>query len=62
MDEKDYTIMTHDYPMAAIKAFDEGGVRGQDGMFRFVYVSGGGADPTGQSRILFARVKVCRSH
>ena len=54
--------MTHDYPMAAIKAFDEGGVRGQDGMFRFVYVSGGGADPTGQSRILFARVKVCRSH
>ena len=54
--------MTHDYPMAAIKAFDEGGVRGEDGMFRFVYVSGRSTDPTGKSRILFARVKVCYPH
>ena len=58
MSEKDYTILTHDYPMAAIQAFHQGGLRGEDGIFRFVYLSGQSVSPTGESRILFARVKV----
>lgn len=57
MDEQTYMRLTHDYPLAAIKAFNEAGVKGDDGVLRFVYISGEGADETGKSRMLFARVK-----
>ena len=39
------------------KAFNEAGIRGEDGKFRFVYFSGEGANQEG-SKFLFGRVKV----
>ncbi|EJD05628.1 uncharacterized protein FOMMEDRAFT_103763 [Fomitiporia mediterranea MF3/22] len=57
MNEADYTTLTYDYPMAAIKAFDSAGIRGEDGKLRFVYFSGEGAKPDGNGGALFARVK-----
>ncbi|KAH8115883.1 hypothetical protein DFH11DRAFT_1506864 [Phellopilus nigrolimitatus] len=57
MDEEAYTYITHDYPLAALQALDEAGVRGADGQLRFVYFSGAGADAEGKSRFLFGRVK-----
>lgn len=59
MNEQEYTRLTYDYPMAALKAFAKSpGIRGEDGKFRFVYFSGDGAKPDGKGGALFARVKV----
>lgn len=59
MDKKEYEELTHDFPVEALKAFAEAGVGRTDTApgLRFVYVSGSGADSSGTSRILFARVK-----
>lgn len=46
--------------MEAIKAFHEGGLKGENGEpFRFVYVSGEGVDRSGKGWAMFSRVKVC---
>jgi nucleoside-diphosphate-sugar epimerase len=62
MTEKDYTELTHDWPLAAARAF--GGMRQKDssssssgGSFNFVYVSGEGADQTQKARAMFGRIK-----
>lgn len=58
MTEQAYTELTHDWPVAAIKAFHEGGLVGEDGKpFRFVYVSGEGVDRSGKGLAMFSRVK-----
>lgn len=58
MSEAEYTRLTHDFPLAALKALDDANVRGEDGTFRFVYFSGEGADQEEKTRMLFGRVKV----
>jgi hypothetical protein len=61
MAEKDYTELTHDWPLAAAKAFDV--MKGKDssssgvGRFSFIYVSGEGAHQTQKARTMFGRVK-----
>jgi len=65
--EEEYTKITYDFPMAAIIALERGGVGEvttmEDGSakerpaFRFVFISGEGADQTEKSRMKFARVK-----
>lgn len=50
MSEKEYTRITYEYPMAALKAFSGAGIHDENGSFGFIYISGMGA--------LFARVKV----
>lgn len=60
MDEAAYTEMTYGYPMAALHALKEAGVaegRTEENPFRFVYISGEHADPTGESSRMWARVK-----
>ncbi|KAK6496088.1 hypothetical protein TWF481_002112 [Arthrobotrys musiformis] len=54
MKEDDYTVITKGYPLAAAEAFKEFPV---DGKFKFVYISGMGADQTGKARQMFGRVK-----
>jgi hypothetical protein len=69
MKEAEYVTMTHDFPMAAANAIVDAkkaargtGVGAGDGErekpLRFVYYSGEGADQSGKSWVLFARVKV----
>jgi hypothetical protein len=56
MTEKDYTELTHDWPMEAAKAF--GNTKDPSGKrFNFVYVSGEGADQTQTARAMFGRIK-----
>lgn len=65
MSEGDYTTLTVEYPMAALLAIrngSAGSTRPSTRPFRFVYVSGEGADPTEKSVQMWARVKVCGSH
>lgn len=54
MTEPDYKELTYDWPMAAAKAFAE---LPSEGKFKFVYVSGEGADPTEKARAMFGRIK-----
>ena len=57
--------MTHDYVLNAARALKEAGAgegRGEGEPFRFVYVSGEGADTTGKSSQMWARVKVRSSY
>ena len=56
MSEAEYPELTHDWPLAAAKAFDTT-TNPAGRRFNFVYVSGEGADPTQASRALFGRVK-----
>ena len=61
MSEKEYTLLTHEYPMAALRSLRDAGVgknRDADKPFRFIYVSGEHADPTEKSMQMWARVKV----
>ncbi len=51
MASSDYTILTHDYPISAAKAFAK-----LSDPFKSVYISGEGANPAGTG-VLFARVK-----
>ena len=56
MSEAEYSELTHDWPLAAAKAF--GGISDLSGRrFNFVYVSGEGADQTQKTRTMFGRVK-----
>ena len=57
MNEEEYTRLTHDFPVTALKTFAEAGSRGEDSKFRFVHISGDGAR-TDEKGVLFARVKV----
>lgn len=62
MSEAEYTQLTHDYPMAFVKALRDAGVekdRKDDEPFRFVYVSGEMADPAEKSLLMWANIKVC---
>ncbi|KAK6342186.1 hypothetical protein TWF730_001665 [Orbilia blumenaviensis] len=54
MKEDEYTTITKTYPVAAAEAFKDLPV---DGKFKFVYLSGNGADQNGQSKQMFGRVK-----
>lgn len=55
--EPDYQKLTHDWPLAAAKSFEQVAKAEDQGNFNFVYISGEGADPTGTSRTMFARIK-----
>jgi len=57
MAEKDYTELTHDWPLAAAKAFGEMKKDSSNGRFNFVYVSGEGADQKEKARAMFGRIK-----
>lgn len=61
MSETDYTRLTCEYPLAALRALRDAGVgKGRDPAkpFRFVYISGESADATEKSVQMWARVKV----
>lgn len=55
MTEPEYAELTHDWPLAAAKAFSK--AADESHPFNFVYVSGEGADPTQSTRTMFGRVK-----
>ncbi|KAK6542368.1 hypothetical protein TWF694_006326 [Orbilia ellipsospora] len=55
MTEADYTVITKDYPLAAAEAFKDLPVDHRK--FKFVYISGRGADQNGNGRQMFGRVK-----
>jgi len=55
MQTDEYTTLTHDWPLAAAKAMADLPEHGEK--FKFVYVSGEGADPTEKSSQMFGRVK-----
>ncbi|KZT10235.1 uncharacterized protein LAESUDRAFT_416755 [Laetiporus sulphureus 93-53] len=60
MNEEDYTRMTHTFTMSAVRALKEAGVgegREEGKPFRFVFISGGLADQTEKSWMMWARVK-----
>ncbi|KAI9786690.1 MAG: hypothetical protein M1839_006241 [Geoglossum umbratile] len=52
---REYVHITHDFPLAAARAFATLPLPG--GRFNFVYVSGEGADQTEKSMLLFGRIK-----
>lgn len=61
MSEKEYMLLSHEYPMAALRAVRDAGVgknRAPATPFRFLYISGELADPTETSMQMWARVKV----
>jgi hypothetical protein len=47
--------ITHDYPLTALKAFSS--LADPSKPFRFIYVSGEGADQSEKGRALFSRIK-----
>ena len=51
----EYTALTHDWPLAAAEAMAD--LPSQGERFKFVYISGEGADPTEKSSQMFGRVK-----
>lgn len=55
MNEAEYTTLTHDWPLAAAKAFAD--LPGDQGTMKFVYISGEGADPDEKARAMFGRIK-----
>ncbi|KAI9062181.1 hypothetical protein FKP32DRAFT_1593757 [Trametes sanguinea] len=57
MTEEEYTELTHTYTMAAAQALKDAGAGSQGRPFRFVFISGNSADPTGKSSQMWARVK-----
>ncbi|KAH9887271.1 hypothetical protein C8Q73DRAFT_713402 [Cubamyces lactineus] len=57
MSEEEYTELTYGYTMAAARALKEAGAGTPERLFRFVFISGELADPTGKSRQMWARVK-----
>ncbi|KAK6502639.1 hypothetical protein TWF506_003219 [Arthrobotrys conoides] len=54
MKEDEYTTITKTYPLAAAEAFKELPVKEK---FKFVYISGRGADQNGKASQMFGRVK-----
>lgn len=60
MSEADYTVITYDYVVKAIEAVRQGRESlSKTDTFRFVFISGEGADPEKQNIQMFGRVKVC---
>lgn len=57
MSETDYTALTHDWPVAAAEALAKLPRADAQTSMNFVYISGEGADTTGNSRMMFGRVK-----
>ncbi|KAI0371356.1 hypothetical protein BV20DRAFT_965552 [Pilatotrama ljubarskyi] len=57
MSEEAYTELTYEYTIAAARALKEAGAGSESRPFRFVYISGEHADPTGKSSQMWARVK-----
>ncbi|OJT15658.1 hypothetical protein TRAPUB_5486 [Trametes pubescens] len=57
MSEEQYTELAYNYTLSAARALKEAGAGSEEKPFRFVYVSGEHADPTGESRQAWARVK-----
>lgn len=60
MSEQDYTRITYDYTVSAIQALRDGGIAGSQtaSPFRFIFVSGEGADPEKKNLPMFGRIKV----
>lgn len=58
MSEEQYNELTYEYTMAAARALKDAGAGSPERPFRFVFVSGEHADPTGESRQAWARIKV----
>ena len=58
MSEADYTELTYEYTLAAARALKDAGAGSADKTFRFLFISGELADPTGKSSQMWARVKV----
>ncbi|KAF7337533.1 ARM repeat-containing protein [Mycena sanguinolenta] len=52
--KEEYVRITHDYPLAAAKAFS---TLSKNNKFNFVYVSGEGADPTEKTFAYFGKIK-----
>ncbi|KAF8901284.1 hypothetical protein CPB85DRAFT_1227894 [Mucidula mucida] len=59
MSEADYTRITYDYVVSAVEALREGGIAQSPTAtpFRFVFISGEGADPEKTNIQMFGRVK-----
>jgi len=55
MQTDEYTTLTHDWPLAAAKAMADLPEQGEK--FKFIYISGEGADPTEKSSQMFGRIK-----
>lgn len=55
MQTDEYTTLTHDWPLAAAEALANLPEHGEK--FKFVYISGEGADPTEKSAQMFGRIK-----
>ena len=58
MSEAQYTEMTYTYTMNAAAALKAAGAGSPERPFRFVFLSGSHADPKGESRQMWANVKV----
>lgn len=57
MSESDYTVLTHDYAIAAAKAFSNIPRNSSTDPFRFCFLSGQGTDQNEKSFAMFGRVK-----
>ncbi|RPD56900.1 hypothetical protein L226DRAFT_615315 [Lentinus tigrinus ALCF2SS1-7] len=57
MSEEAYTELTYEYTLSAARALKEAGAGSAEKPFRFVFISGEHADPTGKSRQMWANVK-----
>ncbi|KAF5369458.1 hypothetical protein D9758_002803 [Tetrapyrgos nigripes] len=57
MSEKAYTEVTYDYVVSAIQALEGVKNRPANKPFRFVLISGEGADPNEKSMMMFGRIK-----
>ncbi|KAI0707543.1 hypothetical protein C8T65DRAFT_808914 [Cerioporus squamosus] len=57
MSEEAYTELTYDFTLSAARALKEAGAGSPEKPFRFVFISGEGADPTGKSGQMWAKVK-----
>lgn len=58
LSDGEYTRITYDYTMHFVNSLQEAGTKDKTGEpFRFIFVSGEGADPSGKSNLKFARIK-----
>lgn len=58
MTEPDYTLLSHDYPLVAAKAFASlTPAQDTSAKFVFVYLSGAGSDQEEKARVMFGRIK-----
>lgn len=58
LSEEEYMKIHVEFPLAAVEALKKAGVGSAEKPFNFVYVSGGGADPSQKSMFMWARGKV----